>query len=124
MGIEVAGGSGFPASDVIQQILLNEAGDKTYDAIVDGSKPFTDQAMADAWEKYGKLALTRATRHRAVLPASTPRISRTQLTRRSRTRRAPAWCCSAALAPASSRPSSPTSRPEKTTTSCPGPAAP
>jgi len=59
MGIEAAGGSGFPASDVIQQILLNEAGDKTYDAIVDGSKQFNDQAMSDAWDKYGKLALTQ-----------------------------------------------------------------
>jgi alpha-glucoside transport system substrate-binding protein len=59
MGIEAGGGSGFPASDAIQQILLNQAGDKTYDAIVDGTKPFNDAAMADAWEKYGKLALTQ-----------------------------------------------------------------
>ena len=42
MGIEAGGGSGFPASDVIQQIVLNQEGDKTYDAIVDGTKPFND----------------------------------------------------------------------------------
>jgi alpha-glucoside transport system substrate-binding protein len=59
MGIEAAGGSGYPGSDVIQQILLNDSGEKTYDAIVDGSKPFNDPAMADAWDKYGKLALTQ-----------------------------------------------------------------
>ncbi|HEY7268753.1 MAG TPA: ABC transporter substrate-binding protein, partial [Dehalococcoidia bacterium] len=59
MGIEAGAGSGFPASDVIQQIVLNDSGEKTYDAIVNGSTPFTDKAMSDAWEKYAKLALTQ-----------------------------------------------------------------
>jgi alpha-glucoside transport system substrate-binding protein len=58
MGVEAGGGSGFPASDVVQQILLNDSGDKTYDNIVSGSTPFTDQSMSQAWEKYGKLALS------------------------------------------------------------------
>jgi alpha-glucoside transport system substrate-binding protein len=59
MGMEAGGGSGFPGSDVIQQILLNEAGADTYDDIVDGSKPFTDPAMVDAWQKFGQLALAQ-----------------------------------------------------------------
>ena len=52
------GGTGFPGTDTIQQILLNEAGGDVYDGVIDGSVPFTDAAMQDAWEKFGQLALT------------------------------------------------------------------
>ena len=52
------GGTGFPGSDTIQQILLNEAGPAVYDGIIDGSVPTTDAGMRDAWEKFGQLALT------------------------------------------------------------------
>jgi alpha-glucoside transport system substrate-binding protein len=52
------GGTGFPGTDTIQQILLNEAGGDVYDGVIDGSVPFTDPAMQDAWEKFGQLALT------------------------------------------------------------------
>jgi alpha-glucoside transport system substrate-binding protein len=52
------GGTGFPGTDTIQQILLNEAGGDVYDGVIDGSVPFTDPAMRDAWEKFGQLALT------------------------------------------------------------------
>lgn len=58
MGQEAGGGSGFPGSDFIQQILLNEAGADTYDGIIDGSIPFTDDAMADAWQKFGQIGTT------------------------------------------------------------------
>ena len=52
------GGTGFPGTDTIQQILLNEAGGDVYDGVIDGSDPFTDAAMQSAWEKFGQLALT------------------------------------------------------------------
>lgn len=58
MGMEAGAGSGFPGSDWIQQILINEAGEDVYDGIVDGSVPFTDPQMRDAWEKFGQIALT------------------------------------------------------------------
>jgi alpha-glucoside transport system substrate-binding protein len=60
MGMDTgaAGGSGFPGSDWIQQILLNEAGTEVYDGVVDGSIPFTDPRVKDAWEKFGQIALT------------------------------------------------------------------
>lgn len=52
------GGTGFPGSDTIQQILLNEAGGDVYDGLIDGSVPFTDSVVKDAWEKFGQLALS------------------------------------------------------------------
>ncbi|HWO94613.1 MAG TPA: ABC transporter substrate-binding protein [Dehalococcoidia bacterium] len=58
IGNEADAGSGFPGSDWIQQILLNEAGEQTYDGVVDGSVPFTDPAVRDAFEKFGQIALT------------------------------------------------------------------
>lgn len=52
------GGTGFPGTDTIQQILLNEAGGDVYDGVIDGSVPFADPRVKDAWEKFGQLALT------------------------------------------------------------------
>ena len=58
MGMEAGAGSGFPGSDFIQQLILNEAGEDVYDGVVDGTTPFTDPAVKDAWEKFGQIALT------------------------------------------------------------------
>ena len=58
MGQEAGDGSGFPGSDTIQQIFLNDAGADAYDQIVAGSLPYTDAAMRQAWERFGQLALT------------------------------------------------------------------
>lgn len=57
IGFEAAGDSGWPGSDWIQQIILNEAGEEVYDGLVDGSIPFTDDRVKDAWEKFGQIAL-------------------------------------------------------------------
>jgi alpha-glucoside transport system substrate-binding protein len=57
-GQSANGGTGFPGSDTIQQILINEAGADVYDAIVDGTRPYTDPAVRSAWEKFGQLVLT------------------------------------------------------------------
>lgn len=56
-GQEAGGGTGFPGSDTIQQIIINEAGVDTYDGIVDGSVAYTDPAVRDAWEKFGSIVL-------------------------------------------------------------------
>ncbi|HEY8490859.1 MAG TPA: ABC transporter substrate-binding protein [Dehalococcoidia bacterium] len=60
MGMDTGagGGSGFPGSDWIQQILLNEQGTEVYDGVLEGSIPFTDPRVRDAWEKFGQVALT------------------------------------------------------------------
>jgi alpha-glucoside transport system substrate-binding protein len=58
MGQDAGGGSGFPGSDTIQQILINESGVEVYDAVVAGEKPYTDPAVKDAWQKFGQIALT------------------------------------------------------------------
>lgn len=58
MGQEAGAGSGFPGSDTIQQIFINEAGAEAYDQIVAGDVPYTDPAMRDAWDKFGQIALT------------------------------------------------------------------
>jgi alpha-glucoside transport system substrate-binding protein len=58
MGQEAGAGSGFPGSDFIQQIILNEAGEETYDGLVDGTVTWSDPAVKDAWEKFGQIATT------------------------------------------------------------------
>jgi alpha-glucoside transport system substrate-binding protein len=56
-GQVAGGGTGFPGSDTIQQILINDAGVEVYDGVMDGSVPYTDPAVRDAWEKFGQLVL-------------------------------------------------------------------
>jgi alpha-glucoside transport system substrate-binding protein len=58
MGQEQGDGSGFPGSDTIQQIFINEQGAEVYDQVVAGEIPYTDDRMVDAWEKFGQIALT------------------------------------------------------------------
>ncbi len=57
-GEEAGGGSGFPGSDWLQQIILNEAGSEVYDGLIDGTVEWTDPRVKDAWEKFGKISLT------------------------------------------------------------------
>jgi alpha-glucoside transport system substrate-binding protein len=57
IGMESAEGSGWPGTDWIQQIILNEAGTDVYDGVIDGTTPFTDPAVKDAWESFGEIAL-------------------------------------------------------------------
>ena len=58
MGQEAEGSSGFPGSDTIQQIILNEAGPEVYDGLIAGRTPFTDAEVKAAWEQFGAIALT------------------------------------------------------------------
>ncbi len=57
IGVESAEASGWPGSDWLQQIILNEAGTEVYDGLIDGSIPFTDDRVKAAWESWGELAL-------------------------------------------------------------------
>jgi alpha-glucoside transport system substrate-binding protein len=58
IGQEAGDGSGFPGSDAIQQIILNDAGPETYDGVVAGDIPYTDPAVRSGWENYGRMALS------------------------------------------------------------------
>jgi alpha-glucoside transport system substrate-binding protein len=58
MGMEAGAGSGFPGSDWIQQILLNEQDPLLYDDLADNAARFTDPRVKDAWQKFGQIALT------------------------------------------------------------------
>ena len=58
IGVESGGASGWPGTDWIQQILINEAGVEVYDGVVSGEIPFTDERVRSAWEQFGRIALT------------------------------------------------------------------
>jgi alpha-glucoside transport system substrate-binding protein len=60
IGVEAEGASGWPGSDWLQQIILNsDGGEDLYDGLVDGSIQFTDPRVKQAWEDFGKIALTQ-----------------------------------------------------------------
>ena len=57
IGVESAADSGWPGTDWIQTILLNEEGGaEVNDGLLDGSVPFTDERVSAAWEKFGEIA--------------------------------------------------------------------
>src|SRR5690606_35637976 len=45
-------------TDWIQQIILNEVGEDVYDGLIDGSIPFTDERVQEAWEMFGRIVHT------------------------------------------------------------------
>lgn len=57
IGMESAESSGWPGTDWIQQILLNEYGTDVYDGMIDGSIALSDDQMKGAWEMFGQIAL-------------------------------------------------------------------
>ena len=54
---EIGGGSGFPGSDWIQQIVLGESGPDVYDQWVAHEIPYNDPQIKEAWENFGKILL-------------------------------------------------------------------
>jgi len=54
---EAGGGSGFPGSDWIQQIVLGDSGPDVYDQWVAHEIPYNDPQIKDAWEKFGSILL-------------------------------------------------------------------
>jgi len=54
---EIGGGSGFPGSDWIQQIVLGEFGAEVYDQWVAHEIPYNDPQIKQAWEMFGQILL-------------------------------------------------------------------
>jgi alpha-glucoside transport system substrate-binding protein len=54
---EIGGGSGFPGSDWIQQIVLGEFGPEVYDQWVAHEIPYNDPQIQQAWEMFGQILL-------------------------------------------------------------------
>jgi alpha-glucoside transport system substrate-binding protein len=57
IGLESGGTSGWPGSDWIQQIIINEQGEDFYDDLASGQIPYTDPGVKAAWEMFGSIAL-------------------------------------------------------------------
>lgn len=59
IGVESGGASGWPGTDWLQAILMNnvDGGLAANDGLIDGTVPWTDPAVKDAWEKFGAIAL-------------------------------------------------------------------
>jgi alpha-glucoside transport system substrate-binding protein len=59
IGVESGGASGWPGTDWLQAILMNnvDGGLAANDGLIDGSVAWTDPAVKDAWEKFGAIAL-------------------------------------------------------------------
>ncbi|HET9477063.1 MAG TPA: ABC transporter substrate-binding protein [Dehalococcoidia bacterium] len=54
---EIGGGSGFPGSDWVQQIVLGEFGPDVYDQWVAHEIPYNDPQIKQAWEMFGQVVL-------------------------------------------------------------------
>jgi alpha-glucoside transport system substrate-binding protein len=59
MGVEAAADSGWPGGDWVQQILLNESGREVYSGVVEGTIPFSDPRVKDAFRKFGEIVHTQ-----------------------------------------------------------------
>lgn len=57
LGVEDFGASGWPATDWIEDIVLREQGAATYDAWTSGDLPFTNRAIASAFDSFERMAL-------------------------------------------------------------------
>lgn len=56
IGLESGAASGWPATDWIEDILLRTAGPEVYDRWYRHEIPWTDPAVRNAWERFGKTA--------------------------------------------------------------------
>jgi len=62
--------TGWPATDWIQQIILNGPdGESVYDGLIDGSVPFTDARVKAAFERFGEIVLGDGMTAQAGAPA-------------------------------------------------------
>ncbi len=59
IGVESGGASGWPGTDWLQAILMNnvDGGLAANDGLIDGTVPWTDAAVKEAWQKFGEIAL-------------------------------------------------------------------
>jgi DNA-binding SARP family transcriptional activator/ABC-type glycerol-3-phosphate transport system substrate-binding protein len=71
--VNSAEATGWPATDLVEDLLLHEAGPEIYDAWVAGELPFGHAAVRRAFERFGQLALTDGYVHGGIVTAlSTP----------------------------------------------------
>jgi DNA-binding SARP family transcriptional activator/ABC-type glycerol-3-phosphate transport system substrate-binding protein len=61
--------TGWPATDLVEDLLLHEAGPEVYDAWVAGEIPFAHPAIRRAFERFGELASTDGYVHGGILTA-------------------------------------------------------
>lgn len=57
IGLESGGGTGWPGTDWIEDILLRTAGVKVYDQWIAHDIPWTDARIKHAWELFGQIVL-------------------------------------------------------------------
>ncbi len=59
IGVESGGASGWPGTDWLQAILMNNVagGLEANDGLIDGTVAWTDPAVKEAWEKLGEITL-------------------------------------------------------------------
>ena len=58
VAVESGAASGWPATDWMAEIMLNEYGPDVYDQWVDHSIPWTDSRIKGVWQKFGQICLT------------------------------------------------------------------
>lgn len=56
MGVESGSASGWPATDWMAEIYINESGPQMYDKWVAHQIPWTDPSIKSAWQKFGAIA--------------------------------------------------------------------
>jgi DNA-binding SARP family transcriptional activator/ABC-type glycerol-3-phosphate transport system substrate-binding protein len=71
--VNSAEATGWPATDLVEDLLLHESGPEVYDAWIAGEIPFRHPAVRRAFERFGELAFTDGYVHGGILTAlSTP----------------------------------------------------
>jgi alpha-glucoside transport system substrate-binding protein len=68
--VNSAEATGWPATDLVEDLLLHEAGPEVYDAWVAGEVPFSHPAVRRAFERFGELAFTDGYVHGGILTAA------------------------------------------------------
>jgi len=58
IAVESGAASGWPATDWMAEILLNQYGPDVYDQLVNHEIPWTDSRVKDMWQMFGDIALT------------------------------------------------------------------
>jgi DNA-binding SARP family transcriptional activator/ABC-type glycerol-3-phosphate transport system substrate-binding protein len=69
LAVNSADATGWPATDLVEDLLLRDSGPEVYDAWVAGEVPFAHPAVRRAFERFGQLVFTEGYLHGGVLTA-------------------------------------------------------
>jgi DNA-binding SARP family transcriptional activator/ABC-type glycerol-3-phosphate transport system substrate-binding protein len=69
LAVNSAEATGWPATDLVEDLLLQDAGPEVYDAWVAGEVPFSHPAVRRAFERFGQLVFTEGYLHGGVQTA-------------------------------------------------------